>query len=216
MTAQPFEKPNLGMAPDLFTSMAKEQARVGVLQEQLLGIAKGTFPNYEMLLDHLADSGVPVLYDLPEVQMTMILKLLGLEAGFIAPTSEHYHHLVQFFKKHLKGSTDEDFSQGLILLLKTDKHYAALFHAFYHWCAFHAGLPGYDSVGRKLYYAFNHKHQSQLNPKFLNNLSAEQTDALKMAIRRDKEALQFMRKLMHEVIVPGNNSKLIEGGTARA
>jgi hypothetical protein len=141
---------------------------------------------------------------------------VGAEPGLILPTLAKYEDLVIFLKRHCPEKADADFAKGFIVLFKDCSQYSVVAYQFYHWLAYQAGLPGYDPMAQKLYDIFNKRYNSQLNPKFLDSLGLQETGLLKAAIRRDREALQFTREVLRDIVIPANNAKLLDKGQAQA
>lgn len=203
-------------SPDLFVSKAKEQELVAALQSEIKALIQACYPDVPMLADVIESEGLPVLQHGPDMQLKLMLLIVGAEPGFIAPTLPKYADFVKSLKKIFPHKAHLDFSNGVLLALDDMNHYTFLAYHFYHWMAYRRGFKGYQPEAQKLYTLFSRKFNGQLHPKLLENLSFEETDLLKIAIRRDKEALQFVRHLVHQVFIPGNNAKLLETGEAQA
>jgi len=206
-----------GMAhPDLFVSTAKEKEVVEQIQKTAKTVIVECFPDTKRLSERAESMGIPVLQPEAGFHLKLSLLLLGAQPGFIAPSLPRYTELVDTLKKFVPEKTDYDFSNGVILLLKDTHNFTWLCYQFYHWLAFQSGLGGYQHEAQKLYNTFNRKFHGKLNPRFLEGLNVDQAVLLRLAIRRDKEAMQFIRHLMHEVFVPLNNGKLLDKGEAQA
>ena len=202
--------------PDLFVSNAKENGRVQELQARVQAIVKECFPDPDTLIEAIEATGLPVIAHGPEFQLKMAMMLVGVRPGYISPSHNRYSEFIETVVKLIPNKADTDFSKGVLLVLKENFQFAPLAYEFYHWMAFQEGLPGYNDTARSLYQVMNQKHQGQLNEKFLDTLGLEETLMLKAAIRRDKEAFQFIRRLLHEVFVPLNNGKRLDSGEAQA
>lgn len=204
------------VAPDLFVSMAREKEIVQQIQAEVKAIIQDCYPDVDALIARIEEKGLPVLASLPELQAKFALTLIGEQPGFIPPEAYKYEEFIHSMTRHARNKAHQDYSRGVIIALKDCRHFAFLTYHFYHWMAYRAGLEGYDVRGRKLFDTFNRKYQGQLHPKFLEKLDYTQTYLLKMAVRRDKEAMQFVRHVLHEVFIPKNNAKLLESGEAQA
>jgi hypothetical protein len=206
-----------GMAdPDLFVSTAKEKEQVEQIQKTAKAVILECFPDTKRLAQKAESLGVPVLHHEAAFQLKLSLLLLGTQPGFISPLLPRYNELVDTLKKFVPENAHCNFSNGVILLLKDTHNFTWLAYQFYHWLGFQSGLGGYQHEAQKLYETFNRKYHGKLNPQFLECLNTEQAVLLRLAIRRDREALQFIRHVMHEVFVPLNNAKLLEKGEAQA
>lgn len=202
--------------PDLFVSTAKEKERVKTLQDEVKAIIQACYPELETLLATIESMGLPVISNGPEFQIKLSLMLVGGQPGFIPPTLPRYAEFVDAMKTYQPEKASMDFSNGLLLLTKNTRNFTFLAYQFYHALAFQNGLDGYQHTARKLYDVFNRKYGGQLHPKFLENLDQEETAQLRLAIRRDREALQFIRQILNEIFIPANNGKLLDSGNAQA
>jgi hypothetical protein len=203
-------------APDLFISSAKEKDVVQQLQAHVKSVIKASYPDVEALIQAIEATGLPVISKVPALQCKFSLMLIGEQPGFIMSSANKYEDFIKALVKHVPEKAYMDYSEGVLVTLKDGLHYAFLTYHFYHWMAYKHGLEGYDPVGRKLFETFNRKYHGQLHPKFLEKLNYQEAGLLKMAIRRDREALQFVRHILHEVFIPANNGKLLDKGEAQA
>ncbi len=202
--------------PDLFVSVGKDQQQVREIQKTVRKIIQDSYPEIELLRISIEDLGIPVIHQGPEMQIKLSAMMVGAQPGFVPPTLTKYDDFIKSICKYCPARADMDFSGGLLLVLREDYHFASLAYHFYHAMAYRAGLQGYQDKALKLYATFNRKYNSQLNPQFLEKLDLEESTLLKLAIRRDREALQFVRHILNEVYIPVNNARLIEKGKAQA
>lgn len=70
----------------------------------------------------------------------------------------------------------------------------AMIHQFYKWYAMKINMPGFDPTAQENFRKFVDE-KSYLN---LNNLSVEDIMALKEAIARDVDAIDFVQKLQNK------------------
>lgn len=216
MTDNASRRPVFNTDPDIFVARAQEQEKIQAIQKSLKLIIQDSYPNLNMLIRKIESNGLPVIIKGPQIQLKLAMMVVGAQLGFISPDLPKYNEFVEHVKRYLPEKSGMDFSNGMLIALKDNDHFPFVAYHFYHALAFQNSLAGYEYRARQLYSIFVKKYHSKLDPKFMDGLDKEETDMLKMAIRRDKEALQFLRHLLHEVFIPVNNSKLIEKGQAQA
>lgn len=202
---------------DLFISSAREQEVIQHLQEEMRTVVQGCYPDVDTLVREIEASGLPVITEGPPLQLKLSMILIGAEPGFIPPTLPRYPEFVESLKKYLPAEKAcQDFSSGVLIALRDHGHYPFLAYHFYHWRAFKTGLEGYHPQARRLYGSFTKKSSGQAQLRFLEKLDGEESLLLRGAIRRDKEAFQFVRQMLNEVFIPMNSARLIETGRAQA
>jgi hypothetical protein len=76
-------------------------------------------------------------------------------------------------------------------------------------------MQGYSEHSQRLYKEFWVKRQGQLGRE-VYKMKAKDIVALKEAINRDLEALQFLRNIAQEVLIPAKQAKQIAHGNASA
>lgn len=211
-----FQKHAHTVAPDLFVSLAKENETVEGLQDKLKTLIDSAFPDVEVLLSKVQTLGLPVLAKGPGFQLRLSLVMLGAQFGFIPPTLRKYDLIVDTLKKYFPHKAHLDFSQGVLVVPKDGYQYTFLTYHLYHWAVFKQGLPGYDAVAKSLYDRHVKRHGGKLHPDMLEGLAIDEVVRLRAAIRRDREALEFVQTMLDTVFIPRNNAKLIEKGQAQA
>ncbi len=203
--------------PDLFVSTAKEKRIVQCLQAEVKEIIESCYPDTDALIAIIEDMGLPVITaKSSDFQLKLSIMVVGSHPGFIAPTLHKYETFIDALKKHMPTKAHLDFSKGVIIAFENKNLFTFLTYHFYHWMAYQQGLPGYEEKARKFYNTFNIKYNGRLHPDFLEKLDYDETSMLRMAIRRDKEALQFVKHLLDAVFIPLNNGKLLDKGQAQA
>jgi hypothetical protein len=158
------------------------------------------------------------------------LAALGYEPGFITPGQgrrfQMLQKLLQAQGKRLgqHAASDDALSNGLphgvIVLTRPLFTVGYLSHQLHHWLAFRAGMPGYSDRAQQLYRQFWQKQNGSLGQE-VYKMSAEDLMALKAAINRDMEALQFLKTITNEVIIPAQQARRVSdqlagGGSASA
>lgn len=211
-----FQKHGHTVAPDLFVSLAKENETVEGLQDKLKMVIDSAFPNVEGLLNTVQTLGLPVLVKGPEFQLKLSLLMLGAQPGFIPPTLRKYDLIVDTLKKYFPHKAHLDFTQGVLVVPKDGNQYTFLTYHLYHWTAFKHGLSGYDALAKSLYDRYVKRHGGKLHADMLEGLDINQVVRLRAAIRRDREAMEFVQTMLDGVFIPRNNAKLIEKGQAQA
>lgn len=151
------------------------------------------------------------------------LWILGLEPGFIPPGGFRYRllqlwlNLQAFFPWHrISGPPIRKHrGHGVFILTPSLLTAGFLSHQIHHWLAFRAGLDGYDQRAQKLYRQFWSERNGTIGNE-VYRMSAEEILALKAAINRDLEALQFLRTIASEILIPARQARRITVGKASA
>ncbi len=203
-------------APDLFISSARERDSIQQVQDEVKEFISDVYPDTDQLVEKIEASGIPVITKTPEMQLKFSMMLVGVQLGFVAPNIPKYDLFVENLKKYLPEKAHMDFSKGMIIVFKDNYEFSYVTYQFYQWSTYHRGLPGFEPQARKLFEIFARKYNYVMQPKFLESLDAEETALLRQAIRREKEAVAFIRHLLHEVFIPANNARLLESGDAQA
>ena len=201
---------------DVFVSQARDEDTVAMIQTKIKNLVAETYPAQENLVAMIESHGIPVVTDGPQLQLQLMLMVLGIQAGFVSPTFKRYEKLVNTLKSIFPEKAKMNFSKGLIICTKDTYHYAFLTYHFHHALSFEHRLDGYQDEAQTLYHQFINEFGGSIYGGFFDTLSVKEARMLKLAIRREREALSFIRSIMHEVFVPINNGRLFSGGTAQA
>ena len=201
---------------DVFVSQARDEDTVAVIQNKIKTLVAETYPEQENLVAAIEANGIPVVTDGPQLQLQLMLMVLGIQPGFVSPTFKRYDKLVSTLKSIFPEKAHMRFNKGLIICTKDTYHYAFLTYHFHHALSFEHRLDGYQDEAQTLYHQFINEFGGSIYGGFFETLSLKEARMLKLAIRREREALSFIRSVMHEVFVPINNGKLFSGGQAQA
>jgi hypothetical protein len=174
------------------------------------------YPSIEGTIQAIQEQGLPVFMVGYQFHLRALMLLADVETGFISPNIEHYGQLIETLKKYFPERSNLDFSQGLILLNDNSNNILFLIMSMYHWQACKHGLAGYCTESSKLYRIYIRKHKGQLPPQFLNALDVIQLTALRAQLKRQDEAIRFLKETVDSVLVPKNNAKKLSQGRAQA
>jgi hypothetical protein len=197
---------------DTFSALGREVQLSTQVAQRALTLLKGLYqrhakPSPEQLAQLIEANGLPV-YLVKTAQsrwmLNVLLKSLGYSYGFIPNDhSDRYRTLVGALSKlDDKLQCPPLISKGLHVYGSEQFNLGMLVHQFYHGLACQAGMAGYTEASLKLYAEFLGKHGGEL-PEGLG-ITAEDALALRHAVRRDSEALQFVRLVMETFFAPSN------------
>jgi len=129
--------------------------------------------------------------------LSVFLKILGYEEGFI-PKHTGFKAFILNVAISLVQQEALDFSASvpdLFIVCKKDLSLYFLAYQFHHWLSYKHKLPGYDNTTLSLFRStFNNSNAN------MNVLNINQILALKDAIDRDKQAVEFVRKFVREQV----------------
>ena len=166
---------------------AKKQKKTQLLREKVRQIVKKNIKTPEKLLEHVEKSGTKVV-KIPYADK--ILSYVNEQEGFITPRSGFealYLNLVK--KRKISFKTPEMF-----VLRDLPVNIYVMSHQFHKWYAYKMGLPGYDEASQEKFkrvFEFSDSKKAQ-------ELSYGEIMALKEAVRRDMEAIDFVLELSKE------------------
>lgn len=166
---------------------AKKQKKTQLLREKVKQIVKKNIKTPEKLLEYVEKSGTKV-FKIPYADK--ILSYVNEQEGFITPRSGFealYLNLV--LNKKISFKTPEMF-----VLRDLPLNIYVMSHQFHKWYAYKMGLPGYDEASQEKFkrvFEFSDSKKSQ-------ELSYSEIMALKEAVRRDMEAIDFVLELSKE------------------
>ncbi len=206
---------------DTFKLVAETRQQVNQVAESAREAIQSFYTEPHRLAEFIESQGTPV-YILPGGPIPQIvLKTLGLEPGFILPDqSPQFRALQKLLERYTPlGSTvkpdSQDFQHGVFVIPKGLFTMGFLSHQLHHWLAFRSGMDGYCPKARRLYKRFWNDQQGKIGRE-VYKMDVEDILALKAAIARDLEALQFLKNIANEVLIPARQAKRITYGTASA
>lgn len=206
---------------DTFKLVAETRQQVSQVAESAREAIQTFYTEPHKLAEFIESHGTPV-YILPGGPIAhIVLKALGLEPGFILPDqSSQFRGLQKFLEQFTpldKTSKSEipGFQHGVFVIPKRLFTVGFLSHQLHHWLAFRSGMAGYCPRARQLYKRFWNEQQGKIGRE-VYKMDVEDILALKAAIARDLEALQFLKNIANEVLIPARQAKRITHGTASA
>ena len=226
-TSQPIAHAGAGTAvdPDSFKLMAENQRQLSDVANTAREVIQAHYSDPVQLARFMESHQTPVVILPHRLLGAAALMTLGFEPGFIPPGSGKRFRLLLHLL-HSQGerpgshpASDDalvnGLPQGVIVLTRPLFTTGYLSHQLHHWLAFRAGLPGYSERSQQLYRQFWHKQNGQLGQE-VHDMPVEDLLALKAAINRDKEALQFLRTITTEIFRPAQQARKMNGGFASA
>lgn len=158
-----------------------------------------------------------VVLDKGVVAASALLRQLGFQPGFVAPSS-HWRYTLLF--DGLCGLTNQPSGavqpqNGLVVLPSSLVQLGFVAYVLYHWLAFRKGLPGYQPDAQKLY-ATHWELAGGTLSSAAEHLEEGEIIALRQAIQREMDAVLFLRTLQDEVIRPKTLGNAFRQGMATA
>ena len=174
------------------------------LENNVLSILKKYDNIPEKMLLYIERNGTPVIR---HKHADKILEIIREEQGYIRELTgirAIIMNLLLFKKLSFK-------TEAMFLLNEGDIDKYAMIHQFYKWYAMKINMPGFDTQAQENFRKFIDE-KSYLN---LNNLNVDDIIALKEAIARDVDAINFVEKIAKENEGSQNAmKKLTDGGAS--
>jgi hypothetical protein len=200
---------------DGFEKQDNEAEKVQALMFQCQFVIRQFQCQPEAILAWLNKQGVPVLLlDTGSVALSAALNALGYQPGFIPPTDAKAFFVLTQAAGLLGQSRELAKRNGLIVLTPQLNKIGFLSHQLFHWMAYKASLPGYDDEAQRLYRQYFDRNTMETLPQAFD-LSVEKIAKLRHAVRREIDALSFVRQLSQQVLTPAQQrtQMLQHGGT---
>ena len=168
--------------------------------------------------------GTPVYLLKNGLVANFCLWLLGFEPGFIPPASNKpYRRLTRLLQSSwlasLLGRQSEKrhchFENGVFVVPQKLFTVGYLSHQLHHWLACRSGMQGYSERAQELYKKFWNEQNGEIGSDVLK-MTMEDMVSLKAAINRDLEALQFLRQVASEILIPARQARRFIQGAASA
>lgn len=161
----------------------------------------------EQLMSFIESNGTPV------VRMDGIEKVLayiGETEGFLAPMSGAKAFILTFVSKFIAG-TDVKVgfkSPAMFVARKGNVNLYFLSQNFYHWLSYYKGLPGYEQRTQSIF------KNVWSNDFSASGMSVKDILALKQAIARDNESINFVREITREFVGSKTSVDKIKAGSS--
>jgi hypothetical protein len=197
-----------GDAASLNLTSQTEQNKLK-LEHNVERILKKYENNPEKLLEFVQKNGTDV-YKIPLADK--LLKLIGLEEGFIAETKGLKGLYLNVITSMLSCKTINLSvkSNSMFVLRKLPLNNYATIQQFYKWYAMKLNLPGFDAQAQSNFQKF----LEPSNDSRIGELSIEEILGLKEAIARDVEAINFVVGLAKSTVGAKNAMKKLTTGGA--
>ena len=162
----------------------KTEENKAKLENNVAAILKKFENMPEKMLLYIERNGTPVIR---HVHASKILDIIREEQGYIRELKGIKAFLLNLLLFKKIGFKTEP----IFLLDEGQLDQYAMIHQFYKWYAMKIDMPGFDPTAQENFRKFVDE-KSYLN---LNNLSVEDIMALKEAIARDVDAIDFVQKI---------------------
>ena len=213
---------------DSFKLVADTHRQVQGIQDKARQAVKARYKSPEDLTAFIENKGTPVyvLQGLKGLLAQCAFKLMGFDAGFVAPPNPNepltWHAQIRYglLGVLLIGLYDRHpgcvFDHGVFVMPRAVFTVGYLAHQLHHWFACQAGLPGYDSASQREFRTFMVTHKGVVGAEAASMTEA-QIMSLRHAIHREVEALQFIKSVTEEIFRPDRQARQItDGGIAHA
>lgn len=194
------------LAPDGFNRSAREDQLSRAITFQLKMLLRQVRCDNEKLLEWLEQKGVVVhcLEKGTTLAATAALTSLGYQPGFIPPSESNTFKFLVGTLGFMGQDVNRARQHGVMLLTPNLNKIGFTVHQVYHWMAYKAGLPGYSDKAQHLFRRYFDKDAMTTLPAALE-LPIEQLVQLRHAVRREINALLFVREVSSEMLAPVQN-----------
>jgi hypothetical protein len=201
-----------GTAPDGFHFRGKARATTQEIAQEAETLLRASDLCPNALLQNIQNAGFPVVEVKGWLAEVCTLVLFGRNPGFIQPCPQGLRLLawLGFLGWISRKQQHQASHSGFFLVTPKAVNIGVLAHQLHHALAFRANLPGYQATQRKHYQAFWQQATKKARHQQVDALSLESLQGLREAIRRDREALEFLLKMTNEFIVP-SQQRLTDG-----
>ena len=200
---------------DTFRLVAETRKQLEIVSSQARLMVKAHCKTPEALAAIIEQHGTPVYRLKGGLLGGLALFLLGFEPGFIPPTPGRRYTLLLRWLTAMDPQ-HPDASHGLFVMPKKLFTVGFLTHQLHHWLACRSGLSGYNPRSQSLYKKFWTEGNGVIGDE-VYDMTVEDMVALKDAINRDLEALEFLRNIVAEVFQPNTQaSRFRAAGNASA
>lgn len=209
---------------DSFRLIAETRRQALEIAESARQAIKRHHRDPQELADFIEGHGTPVVVLQHNLLPCLVMWLLGVEPGFIPPSSGWRYELLgkglALYERtfHQTGHQGEfngrQLEHGVFILTRPLFTVGYISHQLHHWLAFRSGMTGYSDRAQQLYRKF--WDNNGVIGKEVYKMSLADMSALRSAINRDMEALKFLQDIASEILVPANQAKRISNGTASA
>ena len=181
-----------------FDDSFQEKARITEQQRRLHQRALALLQVYasepEQLDAYLERLGSPVFrIRFGSQAVFSIMKAAQLDPGFILPREgKPYKALLNCLYALYPSAKEKIQDKGFFVIPSSLDHSNFWSHQLYHWLAHRAGLAGYQQQERHLYQRFWQEHDGTITEDLLAQHTPDELKGLQAAIRRDREALEFI------------------------
>ncbi len=213
---------------DSFRLVAEQRKQVQAFEAVAREAIQAFYTDPQLLAAFIERHETPVYVLRGGLIVQFILWLMGLETGFIPQVAPKQCNALRRFltlwdclrlnRRHHQTRNrrgHSDWPHGLFILTRPLFTTGFLSHQLHHWLAYRAGLEGYSDRSRRLYKQFWGQQRGVLGSA-LYTMDLDDVLALKAAVRRDLEALRFLRAISEEVLIPAKQAKHISDGNASA
>ena len=171
-------------------------------EEKIEKILKKYLKNPEELFNYIKGAGTTVV---KSKLAGKVLSYLGEDEGFILPKKGYKAVILNLiFNKKLSDKTKEMF-----IVSSYNVNEYAMTYQFYNWYCYKMKLSGFENETQEKF-----KNIFELSENDIKTLSFEEILELKGAIKRDIEAIDFVKKFAQKQSVSKKNLEKIKLGKA--
>jgi hypothetical protein len=173
--------------------------------------------HYNELIEFIKANGTPACKLKHNRFNRFILSMLGFKQGFIAPQpgNKRYQWLCKWLMTQQSSSFYDTTTlaalnqHGLFLFTEPTLTTPWLTYQMHHWTSFLSGCNGYSQEALSLFERFSKKPAILLDETLMESLSGDQIRSLKESIKREMEALIFLKTITDEVLLPAQHGRQV-------
>lgn len=193
---------------DTFRLVAETHRQADGIAKTASQAVRTSYSDPVLLAQFIENHQTPV-YILPAgILGKLALWLLGCTPGFIPPVENPRYETLQrllaslsWLVKRPAQSDGCHWEHGAFVVPGNLFTVGFISHQLHHWLAFRSGMQGYSDHSQTLYKKFWEEQQGVIGNE-VYDMSVDDILALKAAINRDLEALEFLKRIAQEILIP--------------
>jgi hypothetical protein len=193
---------------DSLRLIGNKQKKIDDINEDAGNLIKQHLDNVSGLLEFIRNRGTRVIQ---HKHADKVLSLFGELEGFKPPTSGFKARILTLGLKIVGAWKEPIASQTPPLFIFGEKEppMGYMVHQIHHWLSYNNQLPGYTEEAMN---NFKRIFDPSFGVEDVRKMSKEEIIALREAIARDQEALDFVQKMAQEIFKPQDIMKGIKDG----
>lgn len=184
------------------------QKKIDQINQDASELIKHYLNNVSSLLEFIERRGTKVIQC---KHADKLLNIFGEIEGFIPPLSGLKAKIILIGLKLLGGWDEPIISStpAMFIFGGQEPPMGYMVHQIHHWLSYNNGLPGYSEETMS---NFKRIFDPSFGVEDVKKMSREEIIALREAIARDQEALDFVQKMAQEIFKPQDVLKGIKEG----